>query len=101
MTLVDQYFENIGRYTVMPDLPYSEASKTDDLKVKWDQCAKAITTNSWRAIYAKADGEFNMHVRNMTNQCKAYGYEDCLEWSLQEAATKWQLQQEQAALAGD
>ena len=42
-----------------------------------------------------------MHVRNMTNQCKAYGYEDCLEWSLQEAATKWQLQQEQAALAGD
>ncbi len=101
VTLVDQYFEEIGRYTVMPDLPYSEASKSDDLKVKWDQCAKAITTNSWRAIYARADGEFNMHIRNMTTQCNAYGYADCLEWSLQEAATKWQLQQEQAAIMAD
>lgn len=101
VSLVDQYFEGIGKYTVMPDIPYSEAAKTDDLKVKWDQCAKAITTNSWRAIYAKADGEFNMHIRNMTNQCKNYGYEECLEWCLQEAATKWQLQQEQAALMAD
>ena len=98
VTLVDQYFEGIGRYTVMPDLPYSEASKSDELKVKWDQCATAIRTNSWRAIFARADGEFNMHIRNMTTQCNAYGYADCLEWSLQEAATKWQLQQEQAAI---
>ncbi len=101
VSLVDQYFEGIGRYTVMPDLPYSESSKTDELKVKWDQCAKAITTNSWRAIYAKADGEFNMHIRNMTNQCNAYGYADCLAWSLQEAAIKWQLQQEQNAMMGN
>lgn len=97
-SLADQYFEDIGKYTVMPDLPYGEAAKSDDLKVKWEQCAKAITTNSWRAIYAKADGEFNMHIRNMTTQCNNYGYEDCLEWSRQEAATKWQLQQEQNAL---
>ena len=98
VSLVDQYFENIGKYTVMPDLPYSEASKSDDLKVKWDQCAKAITTNSWRAIYAKNDGEFNFHIMNMKNQCKGYGWQQCLDWSLQEAATKWQLQQEQEAM---
>lgn len=98
VSLVDQYFEKIGKYTVMPDLPYSEAAKSDDLKVKWDQCAKAITTNSWRAIFAKNDGEFNFHIMNMKNQCKGYGWEDCLNWSLQEAATKWQLQQEQEAL---
>ena len=101
VTLVDQYFEGIGRYTVMPDIPYAESPKSDELKVKWDQCAKAITTNSWRAIFAKADGEFNMHIRNMTNQCNAYGYADCLEWCYQEAAIKWQLQQEQAAVTGN
>ena len=101
VTLADQYFEGIGRYTVMPDVPYGESPKSDELKVKWDQCAKAITTNSWRAIYAKADGEFNMHIRNMTNQCNAYGYKDCLEWCHQEAAIKWQLQQEQAAMTGN
>ena len=98
VSLVDQYFEKINKYTVMPDLPYSESLKSDELKVKWDQCAKSITTNSWRAIYAKADGEFNMHIRNMINQCKNYGYDKCLEWSRNEAATKWQLQQEQAAV---
>ncbi len=93
--LVDQYFEKINRYTIMPDIPYSEAVKSDELKVKWDQCAKSITTNSWRAIYAKADGEFNMHIMNMRNQCKAYGYKDCNAWTMGEAAVKWQLSQEQ------
>ena len=65
VSLVDQYFEKVNKYTVMPDLPYSEAAKSDDLKVKWDQCAKSIRENSWRAIYAKADGEFNMHINNI------------------------------------
>ncbi len=94
-SLADQYFEAIHKYTVMPDVPYSESAKSDELKVKWDQCAKAITTNSWRAVFAKADGEFNMHIMNMRNQCKAYGYDKCNEWSMGEAAIKWQLTQEQ------
>ncbi|MBQ8200618.1 MAG: extracellular solute-binding protein [Clostridia bacterium] len=98
VSLVDQYFEKVNKYTVMPDLPYSESLKSDELKVKWDQCAKAITTNSWLAIYARNDGEFNFHVMNMKNQCKGYGWQDCLNWSLGEAAIKWQLQQEQEAM---
>ncbi len=92
--LKDPYLDSLGQYTIMPELPYSESSKGDDLKVIWDQCAKAITTNSWRAIFAKADGEFNMHIRNMRTQCQNYGYEKCLKWSQGEAATKWQLTQE-------
>lgn len=94
-SLADQYFEAIHKYTVMPDIPYSESAKSDELKVKWDQCAKAITTNSWRAVFAKADGEFNMHIMNMRNQCKAYGYDLCNAWSMGEAAIKWQLTQDQ------
>lgn len=99
--LADPYFEKIGKYTIMPDLPYSESGKSDELKVKWDQCAKSIRNNSWLAIYAKADGEFNMHIRNMINQCKNYGYEDCDEWSRGEAAIKWQLTQEMNAVGQD
>lgn len=98
ISLSDQYFEAIHKYTVMPDVPYSETPKSDELKVKWDQCAKAITTNSWRAIFAKADGEFNMHLMNMRNQCKAYGFAECDAWVRGEAAKKWQLTQEQAAI---
>ena len=92
--LADPYFESIGKYTIMPDLPYSESVKDDELKVKWEQCAKSIKNNSWLAIYAKADGEFNMHIRDMITQCNNYGYADCLEWSKGEAATKWRLTQE-------
>ena len=95
VSLVDQYFEKVNKYTVMPDLPYSESLKADELKVKWDQCAKSIVTNSWRAIYAKADGEFNMHLMNMRNQCKNYGYAECDAWGRGEAAVKWQLAQDQ------
>jgi len=96
VSLADQYFEKVNKYTIMPDIPYSESSKADELKVMWDQCAKSIVTNSWRAIFAKADGEFNMHIMNMRNQCKAYGYDKCNAWTLGEAAMKWQLAQEQA-----
>ena len=98
ISLADQYFEAIHKYTVMPDLPYAEDPKSDELKVKWDQCAKAITTNSWRAIFAKADGEFNMHLMNMRNQCKAYGFAECDAWTRNEAAKKWQLTLEQESV---
>lgn len=96
--MVDQYFENLGTYVVMPNLPYSESIRNDELKVKWDQVTSSIRTNSWRAIFAKADGEFDMHIRNMRQQCEAYGYDECIEWSKGEAAVKWQLAQEQEAI---
>ncbi len=95
VSLADQYFEGIGKYTVMPDLPYSESVRDDALKVKWGNVTKAIVNNSWLAIYAKADGEFNMHIANMKRQCNAYGYAECIEWSKGEAAVKWQLAQDQ------
>ena len=96
--MVDQYFENLGTYVVMPNLPYSESIRNDELKVKWDQVTSSIRTNSWRAIFAKADGEFDMHIRNMRQQCEAYGYDECIEWSKGEAAVKWQLALEQEAI---
>ena len=96
IVLVDQYLRARDKYLVMPSLPYGEPKKDDELKVKWGNVTKAIVNNSWLAIYAKADGEFNMHIANMKRQCNAYGYAECVEWSKQEAAVKWQLSQEQA-----
>ena len=97
-TMVDQYFEALDKYVVMPDIPYSESVRNDELKVKWEQVTKSITRNSWLAIYAKADAEFDMHVRNMRQQCENYGYDECVEWTKGEAAVKWQLAQEQEAI---
>ena len=99
--MVDQYFENLGKYVVMPDIPYSESVRSDELKVKWEQVTKAITNNSWMAIFAKADAEFNYHISNMRKQCQQYGYDECIEWSKGEALQKWQLSQEQANIGNE
>ena len=101
IVLVDQYLRARDKYLVMPGLPYSESVQNDALKVKWGNVTKAIKNNSWLAIYAKNDGEFNFHVMNMRNQCKGYGYADCVEWSRNEAAIEWQMTLDQQALLGN
>ena len=95
VSLADQYFEKINNYTIMPDIPYSESEKDDELTVIWNQVTKAITTYTWRAIFAKNPGEYNYHVNEMKRICKEYGYDKCVAWSQQEAAIKWALSQNQ------
>ena len=92
-TSADEYMER-HPYLLMPDVPYSESNKAAQLSLIWEQCAKAIREGSWRAIYAKADAEFNFHVNTIRKNCNTYGYDKCLEWSRGEAAQKWQLSQE-------
>ena len=82
------------KYVVMPDIPYSESEKSSDLTLKWNNCKKVVTDYSWRAVYAKADAEFNFHVSEMKKLCEQYGYADCVEWCKQEAAQMWELSQQ-------
>ncbi len=88
----DEYGDKM--YVVMPDIPYSEGEKDSDLTLKWNNCAKTVKDYSWRAIYAKADAEFNFHVSEMKKLCESYGYADCVKWCEQEAAQKWELTQQ-------
>ena len=96
-TMADDYMEmredDFGDklYVIMPSIPYSESSRSSELDLKWKNCAKTIVENSWRAIYAKSDGEFDFHVRTMKQQCDQFGYADCLKWCEQEALQKWAL----------
>lgn len=93
VTSADQYMEK-HQYLIMPDIPYSESMKDSALTVTWSQVTKAIVNYTWRAIYAKNDGEFNYHVQEMRKQCQSYGYDQCVEWSRGEAAAKWALSQQ-------
>ena len=96
-TLADDYMEaredDFGDklYVVMPSVPYSESPKSSELDLKWKNCAKSIVENSWRAIYAKSDGEFDYHVKTMKSQCEQFGFADCLKWCEQEALQIWTL----------
>ena len=95
--LADEYMESQTdeygdkMYVVMPDIPYSESAKSSELTLKWNNCAKTVKDYSWRAIYAKTEGEFDFHVREMKRLCNNYGYADCVTWCEQEAAQMWEL----------
>lgn len=81
-----------GKYMVVPGTSYSEPKRSDELELIWTQVTQAIKQYSWRAIYAKNDGEFNYHVQQMIKVCNDYGYDQVREWSRQQAATRYKLQ---------
>ncbi|HOQ07610.1 MAG TPA: hypothetical protein PLP87_07350, partial [Clostridiales bacterium] len=89
---VNEYMKK-GKYTVVPGTSYSAPKRSDELELIWTQVTQAIKQYSWRAIYAKNDGEFNYHVQQMIKVCKEYGYDKVREWSRQQAAVRYKLQQ--------
>lgn len=92
VTTVNEYMKK-GKYTVVPGTSYSAPKRSDELELIWTQVTQAIKQYSWRAIYAKNDGEFNYHVQQMIKVCNEYGYDQVREWSRQQAAVRYRLQQ--------
>ncbi len=91
---IQEYMES-GNYSVIPGTSYSQPKRSAELEVTWTQVTEAIKTYSWRAIYAKNDGEFDYLVNQMIKICDEYGYDDLLEWSLEQAEVRYQLQLEE------
>lgn len=86
---VEEYMETTD-YAVCRN--YSFSSKDDDFKTIWSGVTDIIVTYSWRAIYANSDAEFESIVAEMIEQANAYGYEQCVEWSVAEAQARWALE---------
>lgn len=83
----EDYFEG-KNYTVSPISTYTATEKGDEFQTKWDQTKKCIVDGSWKAMYAKSDTEFNEIVKQMIKDANAYYYQECVEWSKQEAARR-------------
>ncbi len=88
------YMENMN-YTLVPGTSYSEPKRDSELEVIWTQVKQTVTNYSWRAMYAKNDGEFEYLIKEMTRICKDYEYDKILDWSREQAAVRFQLQQEE------
>lgn len=84
---IQQYLDS-KNYCVAIGSLYSESTKTDELNVLWKQVITCITTNTWLAMYAKTDEEFDAAVAKMRKDAYEYGYEQCVEWSINEAALR-------------
>lgn len=77
-----------GKYMVSPGSAYVMPTKSDELKTTWAQVTKCIRENSWKAIYAKSDEEFASIVNGMKAQAKGFGYQDCWDWSNEQAKAR-------------
>ncbi len=88
---INEYFE-MGNFTVSPGTSYAASTKSDDLKTVWKQVTDCIKNESWNALYAKSDAEFDKCVAKMRKETAGYGYDKCLEWSQQEAEKRKALE---------
>lgn len=73
------------KFRLAPGTTYSAGVKSDELMVLWNQVASCIKENSWRAIYAKTDAEFDQIVSDMMAQADQYGYDECVAFQENEA----------------
>lgn len=94
-----QDYMNTVNYTMVPTVStYHEPAREAELELKWNQVKTAVVNGTWNAMYAKDDAEFDRIVSQMRADCDAYGYAECVEWCSQQAAAKFAMQQEEAAL---
>lgn len=77
---------------VVPATDYEASEKSEGLQNAWEQVANCIVTESWNAIYAETDEEFEAIVDKMIAGAKACGYDRCIEWCKQEATRRFALE---------
>ncbi len=76
------------KYILAPGTMFTEDPIPETLKVKWNQIADSIKNNSWKAIYAKNDAEYNAIVATMAKELKEYGFDECVAFSKAQAARR-------------
>lgn len=75
-------------YVVSPGSAYVAGEKSDELKTTWTQVTGCITEYSWKAIYATSDAEYQQIVDEMIEKANSYGYQECWQWSTDEAVRR-------------
>lgn len=89
-----QYMDSCNHKTTIASA-YSESNMSDDLKIIWEQVATCIKAESWKAIYAKDDAEFDSIIEGMKKSCEEYDPNgQCLEWCNNEAAIRYKFEQD-------
>ncbi len=88
VTSTEEYMES-NSYVVSPASTYSESSKDSEFKTVWSAVTGEIVKYSWQCIYASSDAEFESLLQTMISSAEAYGYAECYEWCVNEAATRY------------
>lgn len=86
-TTIDEYLDSLP-HSIAPGTTYSEATRNDDIELKWNQVSKAICDYTWQAIYAADDAEYDAIVKEMKEVVKGYGYDDVCQFYRDEAVKR-------------
>ncbi|MDR1530714.1 MAG: hypothetical protein LBS62_00745 [Clostridiales bacterium] len=84
----DEYLEKNGHKTIVIASDFVKDTRSPDLDQKYTQVSQAIKDGTWRAIYANSDAEFDSLVADMIEQAKAFGYDECMEFDIAQAARR-------------
>ena len=92
-TLTSLEYMKTKECVVVPATTYEAPEKSVGLQKAWEQVANCIVSESWNAIYAESDEEFEQVVSKMIAGAKACGYDRCAEWCEQEATRRFALEE--------
>ena len=81
---IDEYMTSLP-YMLSLGSMYSASTKSDELTVIWNQVGDCVKTNSWKAMFAKDDAEFDQIINDMVATAKSYGLDQCDEFQANEA----------------
>lgn len=88
---VEDYFEK-GKHTISPGTDYDMGKKPRELKKLWKIVGSVLVKQSWDAIYAESDAQYDRIVSEMIAKCMKIGYKDCAKWCKKEAAKRKALE---------
>lgn len=90
-TLAINYLLHNENIIVSPatGVKFANPSKKDALYTNWSQVATTIVNGTWKCIYAKSDAEFDQLWEQMVSEANSYGYDKCVEYSIEQAETRY------------
>lgn len=77
--------KEVSSYVVVPSTMYEMAERSVELDLVWSQVAQSINKYSWNAIYSNSEEEFMDNIEKMKQEVISYGYQDCVNFCLDEA----------------
>ena len=87
VTSVKEYLSSFN-YSVCKPNTYSAGGKSEELGAMWGQVTDCIKMGSWDAIYADSETEFDKIVDEMYREAVEKGYDECVQWCVEEAAKR-------------
>lgn len=92
-TLTAKEYLLAKQYVVVPETQYEEPEKEAELQACWEQVADCLVQGSWNAVYTESEEEFMEAVAELKSRAEAFGYEKCVSWCIDVAATRYALEE--------